>query len=174
MGRLRWRMMIVAALAVVVPAVASGCGSSAEQAATAKPAASNTPPAGAVEKTPPPKVAKAMKHMAASSSDPKPTWGEWAITTLADAARSFATDGDIENDPEWAADPRRRVAVIIVHGTFENTRVGSGPAGSELPPPVFAWHTSMDAVDSRQSLMTMYTVERPDTSSMGSMYVYSW
>jgi hypothetical protein len=174
MGGRRRKVIIAMALAVACAASVSGCGSSGGEPA-ANTAAANTPPAGAVEKTPPAlSLAKAIKHMASTSSDPRPTWGEWAITTLAEAASAFELGADVETSREAAEHPGRRVVVIMVHGTFENTRAPGGPPSSGSPPPVFAWYTSVHELDSKRPLTTIYGTVRPDTSSMGPMYVYSW
>jgi hypothetical protein len=120
-------VIIAMALAVACAASVSGCGSSGSEPA-ANTAAANTPPAGAVEKTPPPSLAKAIKYTASTTSDPRHTWGEWAITTLAEAASAFELGADVETSREAAEHPGRRVVVIMVHGTFENTRAPGGPA----------------------------------------------
>lgn len=173
MGGRRRKVIIAMALAVACAASVSGCGSSGGEPA-ANTAAANTPPAGAVEKMPPPSLAKAFKYMASTSSDPRHTWGEWAITTLAEAASAFELGADVETSREAAEHPGRRVVVIMVHGTFENTRAPGGPPSSVSPPPVFAWYTSVHELDSKRPLTTIYGTARPDTSSMGPMYVYSW
>jgi hypothetical protein len=167
--------MIMLVIAFALVGSIAGCGSSSGPAAS--PIVSATPEpspsAGAVEKTPPPWLAKVMENWAANSGEPRPTWGEWTLTTQAQAGEALDPG---TQDTEVAQHPENPVYVVVMHGRFENTRAGSGPPGYEgtPPPTVFAWSSAAIDAGTRRDVTSTWASERPDTSALKQMYVYEW
>jgi hypothetical protein len=155
-------LAVIAALIVVSAIGAAGCGGTKATSASPSPVTFTTGPSVA----PPAWVQKIARGVAASSVDPKPISCEWVLTT---ATRAAPLVGLTAQDPSVKADPNLKVYIIIEHGTFNAERVNP----LSPPPPATWYETSVEARTKRPRDMGLLN-RRPDTSSVGTMNLFTF